>query len=534
MPLTDTDRLQMTNLALSRYNVLNGGSTPPEPTGEHCVRWIDYDGTVLKEEWLNTGESATPPSIPIHNRLTFDGWNYTLSGYSNITHDLDIGAMYHPTSGNTELDILLNERSGLYIDLVLKNSIEAQDITVYWGDGTNTSLTGAANYLFTFTHTYPSFGNYTISIECNKNYYLGGTGNTLSDSLFKHYNPSTGAGQDNKLVQALLATNCVAGLMSFCFSLKHISLPLNYFSLNDHIMLRRCISLLHVTIPMNVEKIKNNSFEDCYSLESISIPNNPFSFDTYAFNNCFNLKKVIFPEFFKSEFDLYKKIPNNCFANCTSLLKVYMPQNTIGVGSNSFSSCFNIAEIELSNSIRTIGSGAFSSCVKLKDINIPDDVNNIGSSAFQQCNSLKELTIPSGVTILNDNLFYGCYNLEKVTILGVVSSIGYAVFNYCYGLKDIIIPEGLSSIGMSAFLRCHNIRTLTIPSSVTSINAQAFMYCYNLKELILLSIIPPTITNTNVLGGIPTGYIIKVPAESLNAYKTASYWNYYANYMEAI
>ena len=61
-----------------------GGSTPEPTTGDYLVRFIDFDGTKLKEQWVNAGQAATAPTPPTHQYLTFDEWN---NDYTNIQHD---------------------------------------------------------------------------------------------------------------------------------------------------------------------------------------------------------------------------------------------------------------------------------------------------------------------------------------------------------------------------------------------------------------------------------------------------------------
>lgn len=74
-----------------------GDVTPGE--GQHLVTFIDYDGTVLKKEAVNDGESATPPAtVPEHEHLTFNKW---VGNYSNVTRDRIVGAHYNSADGNT-------------------------------------------------------------------------------------------------------------------------------------------------------------------------------------------------------------------------------------------------------------------------------------------------------------------------------------------------------------------------------------------------------------------------------------------------
>ena len=55
------------------------------------VTWKDWDSTTLKEEYVNDGESATPPAEPSREGYIFSGWD---KSYENITSDLAIKALY--------------------------------------------------------------------------------------------------------------------------------------------------------------------------------------------------------------------------------------------------------------------------------------------------------------------------------------------------------------------------------------------------------------------------------------------------------
>ena len=133
------------------------GSVMGKPSDGPCVRFFDYDGTLLKTEYVPVGGSATPPELPQHERLVFQEWN---NDVSNITRDKDTGAIYTTRSGATEIDIILGPSSGLTVALTIV--IVSGDVTIDWGDGTHEVTTSTKP-----SHTYPGYGEYTLSIAGN-------------------------------------------------------------------------------------------------------------------------------------------------------------------------------------------------------------------------------------------------------------------------------------------------------------------------------------------------------------------------------
>ena len=66
------------------------------------VTWKDWNNTVLKEEYVENGEAATPPDEPSRDGYIFIGWDKT---YDNIISDLVIKALYQKEDQGIE-DIL--------------------------------------------------------------------------------------------------------------------------------------------------------------------------------------------------------------------------------------------------------------------------------------------------------------------------------------------------------------------------------------------------------------------------------------------
>lgn len=160
------------------------------------------------------------------------------------------------------------------------------------------------------------------------------------------------------------------------------------------------------------------------------------------------------------------------------------------------------------------------------------DETKIVDNAFGACSSLTSLTIPDSVTTIGGWAFDDCNVLRRVTIGNNVTSIGPAAFQRCSYLRNITIGNSVTTIGGEAFFNCWSLTTVTIPNSVTSIGENAFYRCSGLISLTVEATSPPTIGN-NVFADT-NECPIYVPAESVNAYKTASGWSEYADRIYSI
>jgi hypothetical protein len=75
------------------------------------------------------------------------------------------------------------------------------------------------------------------------------------------------------------------------------------------------------------------------------------------------------------------------------------------------------------------------------------------------------------------------------------------------------------------------LTNITIDNRVSSIGAYAFYDCLSLKKVYCKPVTPPTGWYGMFLNSdeIPIGCDIYVPTESVEAYKSAAYWSYYAS-----
>lgn len=226
-----------------------------------------------------------------------------------------------------------------------------------------------------------------------------------------------------------------------------------------------------------------------------------------------------------------ESIANGTFSDCYPLTSVAIPNGVISIGNNAFSGCSLLTSVAIPNSIMRIGSSAFAGCSSLTSINIPDSVKLMGIGAFQDCTSLTSVVILGGVSSIPSKLFYGCTALTSVVIHDGVKIMGSNAFAGCTSLTSINIPNSVTNIASGAFYSCRSLISVTIGESVTTIEDNAFRNCLDLSYITCKAITPPTLGAGNNLATVIDVY---VPAESVDLYKNATNWSYYARKIQPI
>ena len=195
----------------------------------------------------------------------------------------------------------------------------------------------------------------------------------------------------------------------------------------------------------------------------------------------------------------------------------------------------SIKRIEIGDGVTSIEIYAFYGCSALASITIPDSVTSIGNGAFYDCSALASITIPDSVTSIKSYAFYGCSALASITIPDSVTSIGNYAFYGCSALASITIPDSVTSIGNGAFYDCSALASITIPDSVTSIGTNVFYGCKGIAFYDFTShTTVPTLASTNAFTGIPADCQIRVPAALVDAWKAATNWSTYADYIVGV
>ncbi len=289
-----------------------------------------------------------------------------------------------------------------------------------------------------------------------------------------------------------------------------------------------------ITFEGDVTKIGEYAFESCRSLTSVTIPDSVMTIGKWAFSYCYSLTSVTIP-------GSVTTIGDSAFRFCTSLTSVTIPDSVKTIGVSAFNNCTSLTSVTIGNSVTTIEIEAFSNCYSLKEFKgkfaadggcclIVDGVLN----AFALGCGATQYTIPDSVTTIGSSAFSFCKSLTSVTIPESVTTIGASAFHRCDSLTSVTIPDSVTTIGNYAFYVCGSLTSVTIPDSVTTIGERAFEYCFSLKTVYCKPTTPPA-GDSAMFGNNAAGRSIYVPASDddsiINAYKAASYWSWYEDYI---
>ena len=299
---------------------------------------------------------------------------------------------------------------------------------------------------------------------------------------------------------------------------------------------------------MEIDGVLQSSVVDTYTFDTAGEHTvkyalaDPTQIGGSVLSNCTSLTSVTIP-------DSVTTIGSRAFSGCTGLTSVTIPNSVTTIYDSVFRSCTGLTSVTIGNSVTSFGDSAFRECTGLTSVTIPDSIATIGSTVFQGCSSLTrvnsnvdgECIIPNGITTISSGMFRSCIGFTSVTIPNSVGSIGASAFRDCTGITRVnsnivgkcIIPNTITTAGNSAFNGCTGLTSVTIPNSITSISQNLFAYCTSLTSITVEATTPPTLVNVNAFSGT-NNCPIYVPAESVNAYKTAQYWSTYADRIQAI
>lgn len=459
-----------------------GGQTQ----GEYFARVIDYDGTVLKEEWLNNGDNFELPTPPTHTGLVFDGWqsNELLTETTNngittynviVSNDIMAGALYYTQSDLDEFDIELTPYTGLTVEFYVSGSK-----SVDWGDGsTETSTSNGYK-----SHTYINYGEYTI----------------------KSNDFSTGVAPFNVLD---VATNTNANN----YVLKHI----RYSKNRTHVQtLINNINLEDFTISSSILDLTFTGFRYNSKLKCSMLPASGQATVSY---NAFN---IVVP---------YGTIQASGQNNFFSVDFVALPKTVTSIGTNFFQNA-RIRQIKIPNNVTTISNQAFYNS-RLKKITLSNSITSISNAAFSGCPELREVNFYANVSSIPTQCFQSCY-INKIDFGDntTITSIGSNAFTAFIG--DFVCPQNVTSIGSQAF-RYSPLLSFVSSKKLTSIASAAFQ---STRQILYFDFSKceqiPTLASSDVFNSTNDLAKILVPSALYNDWIVATNWSNYASRIVAV
>lgn len=223
----------------------------------------------------------------------------------------------------------------------------------------------------------------------------------------------------------------------------------------------------------------------------------------------------------------------SAFHFCEHISSVVIPNSVTGIENYAFYYCEDLLSVVIPGSVNRIGESAFENCVGLTSVTIEEGVTVIGFAAFGYCVALTSVYIPNTIIRIENDAFHQCYALTHIDIPNSVTNIGNYAFSSCTSLTDLVIPSNVESIGSKAFFNCSALISVTIGAGVTSIGESAFQRCSALTSVTCEAVNPPT-SEYGIFGECLELAHIYVPAESVEAYKTATNWSVYEAIIEAI
>lgn len=186
-----------------------------------------------------------------------------------------------------------------------------------------------------------------------------------------------------------------------------------------------------------------------------------------------------------------------------------------------------ITSIEFPDTVTEIGKDAFTYS-KLKSVKLPDSMTSL-TNGFYRCYDLESVDL-NNITYLGSYCLSESTSLTSIDISNITSADKGAFQNS--GLTHITIPGTLNTVSQSFCGRCKSLASVRMENGVSKINSYAFTDCTALMEIVCLSTNPPVLDSTS-LNNVPADCVIKVPAASLEAYKTATNWSERADYIIA-
>lgn len=332
------------------------------------VNFWDYDGTCLYSYTLAEIQNLTVlPSLPSHDGLICQGWNWTLAEIKALGRGVEVGANYITDDGKTRLYITLAAEGRTTVPLHIYQTA-SNGVEIDWGDGATETITGTGNV--NTSHTYASIGSYVISLAVSTGAML--LGNSASYCIIGSTdvtaNPYLSALKKVEIGASMPRAN--PGGFYSCYAMETITIPNSLGNVLAN-SFAGCNALKCVNLPKGIQNIYSTAFHNCHSLQTITMPSEVLLLGGYFVSNCYVLERVTIPS--------CPKIDTYAFYNCKSLSSVAVPSAVSSIGDTAFNSCNSAAVFDFTHhtAVPTLASvNAFTGIASDCKIKVPAALYN--------------------------------------------------------------------------------------------------------------------------------------------------------------
>ena len=268
-------------------------------------------------------------------------------------------------------------------------------------------------------------------------------------------------------------------------------------------------TITEVILPEGLTTIEDAAFANCSALEKLNVPSSVTTLGRWILENT-QVTSFTIP-------DGVTEIPASCFYG-TDITSIVIPANVTSIGAWAFEGCDKLESVVIEGNISEIPEGCFIYISSLTSVTLPEGVTSIGADAFNQC-KIASLTLPTSLEVIGQRAFSN------------------------NGITQLTLPETIKEIQFSAFT-FNNIATIDLPASIQKLASAAFFWESNALTTVICraTTVPEMPTEyTDDLGSHSypmftrinkENVTLKVPAESLDAYKTA--WGKYFKEVVAV